>query len=130
MLQAAILTQDSYVIDHDEAFILERSRSLHLLGKILRIRSQFGEALKALTSALQLRTRPQDVADTLHELGVLCLRRGKLDEASDFLKRSLAVKRSENYRVADSLSSALPPTSLAATLHQLASVMVARQSEL
>jgi tetratricopeptide (TPR) repeat protein len=62
----------------------------------------------------------QRVADTLHELGVLEVKKHNLDSATEFLQQSLDLRRS----IGDEDES---DGKSAATLHQLAAIMVARK---
>ena len=127
--------------------LMDKSLSMHMLGKILRYlntRDSLIESKCILLQALDIRERllaPETpwalalVADTLHELGILQLREGQqsLPDAETSLKRSLQLRQQTNtvscghlvdlsqYRKS-SLHKHYVHVSQAATLHNLASV--------
>ena len=76
---------------------IDRATTLHHLGKVLRYNGRLEDSWTALTGALQMRKKlsPQSamVADTLHELGVLNLKRHELSLAEHQLQLSLVIKR-------------------------------------
>jgi tetratricopeptide (TPR) repeat protein len=105
-----------------------RAQALHELGRVFRYQGKYVESQRSLEESLRIYERyssweltsKQRVADTLHELGVLEVKKHSLDTATDFLQQSLALRRSMgNQDLSDAKS--------AATLHQLAAIMVARK---
>ena len=102
----------------------------HELGRVLRYQGALDRAENSLRRALSIRNRlswkdgdaRQLVADTLHELGVLEVKKHRLDLAAKYLQDSLAMRRSLDVDNTDKASA-----DCAATLHQLASVHVSRR---
>jgi tetratricopeptide (TPR) repeat protein len=101
---------------------------LHELGRVFRYQGKYQESERSLQEALQIYEKftskdlaaKQRVADTLHELGVLEVKRHNLDSATSFLQRSLEMRRGMgDPDISDANS--------AATLHQLAAIFVARK---
>lgn len=79
---------------------IEKANALHQLGKVLRYNGRLEDSWLTLGKALILRKkevsgRPVSsaVADTLHEIGVLCIKRQAYDKANEYLSRSLKMKR-------------------------------------
>ena len=105
-----------------------RAEALHELGRVFRYQGKYDESEKSLTEALKIferfNTRDSEavtrIADTLHELGVLEVKKHNLNSATRFLELSLEIRQ----RMDDPESSA---SHSAATLHQLAAIMVARK---
>jgi tetratricopeptide (TPR) repeat protein len=133
---------DSHIDDRDSArcipahgiWMAERATTLHTLGKVLRLRSQFQDSRKHLLAALEMRKALDsraDIADTFHELGVLSLRRHAPRAAEEYLRESLRLKEevSQMRSNGDPSGVALTSseTSVAATMHQLAVVATTRQ---
>eukprot|EP00980_Cylindrotheca_fusiformis_P028220 scaffold22586_cov138-Cylindrotheca_fusiformis.AAC.40 len=94
-----------------------RAQALHELGRVLRYEGKYTESEQSLLSSLriyeELNAREQlyseGLAATLHELGVLEVKKHNLDSAASFLEKSLDMKRNSS------------------TLHQLAAIHVARK---
>ena len=113
---------------NQNATLKPRAEALHELGRVFRYEGKYLESEKSLTEALQIYeklsfwdiTARERVADTLHELGVLEVKKHNLDSATDFLERSLEMRKG----MSDIESSAAHSAS---TLHQLAAIMVARK---
>ena len=111
-----------------QALQIARAEALHELGRVFRYQGKYDESEKSLTEALQIfekfNSNDSDaltrIADTLHELGVLEVKKHSLDSATHFLELSLDIRQ----RMDDPELSA---SQSAATLHQLASIMVARK---
>lgn len=104
------------------------SSSLHHLGVALRYTGSFHRAIDTLKVALHLRemesTSSVEVADTLHQLGVVSLKMRNVHDAEVLLKRALGLKRRIK-AAAD--SSSVADTSEASTLHQLGVVARAQK---
>jgi tetratricopeptide (TPR) repeat protein len=107
------------------AFQKARAKTLHELGRVFRYQGKYLESQRSLQEALSIyekfSSRDADakhrVADTLHELGVLEVKKHELDSATQFLQKSLEMRKTLNE----------PDLKSAATLHQLAAIMVARK---
>eukprot|EP00588_Corethron_pennatum_P012599 CAMPEP_0194276572 /NCGR_PEP_ID=MMETSP0169-20130528/9126_1 /TAXON_ID=218684 /ORGANISM="Corethron pennatum, Strain L29A3" /LENGTH=1199 /DNA_ID=CAMNT_0039020315 /DNA_START=42 /DNA_END=3641 /DNA_ORIENTATION=+ len=107
--------------------------TLHELGRVFRYQGKFRKSEEALRRALASRnevaaTGPaaqQGVAATLHELGVLEIKKHRLDSAESFLRQALDLRH-----VLDLGGDTEMEAQLAATLHQLAAVQVARKPPL
>ena len=105
--------------------------ALHELGRVYRYQGNLCESERALREALRIRNRlsgknpaaKQGVADTLHELGVLEVKKHNLDSAESFLRKALELRRS----LGDNSALGDIKADCAATLHQLATVQVARK---
>eukprot|EP01041_Mallomonas_annulata_P005305 gene5305-10615_t len=136
-----------------QAFAIDKATTLHNLGKILRYNGRLEESGEALTAALTMRKKimpvSHGVADTMHELGVLFLKRHALLKAEDYLSKSLSLKRqlkrdflinstrnnnnnSNNCSNSNPTNAAVNMTNVsstgeAATLHQLAVVATANR---
>jgi tetratricopeptide (TPR) repeat protein/GTPase SAR1 family protein len=104
------------------------SSSLHHFGVALRYTGSFDKAIEVFKVALHLREMESnfssDIADTLHQLGVVSLKMRNLNDAEVLLKRALGLKRrikatSDGVSVVDS--------SEASTLHQLGVVARAQK---
>jgi hypothetical protein len=84
---------------------------------------------KSFECSLSTRVHLHEIADILHELGVLNLRRNVLHAAEKFLMKSYMIKQiiMSNIHPHDQIccKSATAETSIAATLHQLAIVAIA-----
>ena len=100
-----------------------RNRSLHELGRVHRYRGDFAKAEKSLKEALGIRkgltkdaVSRQSLADTLHELGVLEVKKHNLELATTYLREALDLRRAEK---PSSLSSGDTEARSASTLHQL-----------
>ena len=112
------------------SFRKARGEALHQLGRVFRYQGKYEEAEKSLCAALSiykaLDSRNDDtmkgVADTLHELGVLEVKKHNLDAALTFLERSLDTRRQYRSKCKETMDA-----DCAATLHQLAAVHVARK---
>lgn len=112
-----------------------RSSTYHELGRVYRYEGLFQESQKALESALDIRNEltktndelfcQEEVASTLHELGVLEVKKHNLDDAANFLRRALDLRRSLEQR--KSLLKENHEAASTATLHQLAAVYLARK---
>ncbi|KAL7522556.1 hypothetical protein ACHAWX_007296 [Stephanocyclus meneghinianus] len=114
---------------------LEKARAdaLHELGRIFRYQGKYIESKSSLLEALNIlrllnqkdTNVQQGIADTLHELGLLELKQHNLQEAESRLLESLQLRRKSSAGFANDVNS-----ECAATLHQLASVHVARKPPL
>jgi tetratricopeptide (TPR) repeat protein len=111
------------------------AHTMHTAGKVSRYCGEYDTAHAFLTDALAIRGGRQkpsmDVAATLHELGVLMIKRGVWSEAQVLLEESLSMKRTisnndqaniDNDKKECAPSSAARFSEEAATLHQLAVV--------
>lgn len=107
-----------------------KAKVLHELGPIYRYQGRYTESERSLQQSLEI-THPlsrkdttvrQAVADTLHELGVLEVKKHNLDSAAQFLQRSLELRQSITDTESDTVNA-----KCAATLHQLAATYVARK---
>lgn len=108
-----------------------RAAVLYELGRVLRYQGSFRNSEEALSKALAIRTglvntdseERHGVAATLHELGVLEVKKHNLNAAADFLERALDLRR-----ILDVGSTGEGvEADCAATLHQLAAVHLARK---
>jgi tetratricopeptide (TPR) repeat protein len=106
-------------------FRLEKSNALHSLGKVLRIQGDFVPATTKLTKAMNLRMSSNcfTVADSLHELGIICIRDHDYETGSKYLSDSLLVK--QLLQDADPAILGQLDTSISATLHQLSVIAIA-----
>lgn len=130
-------------VDQEEA----RGSALHELGRVFRYEGKFSQAEQALYQALEIRNRlvgkaaheatmadaRPSIASTLHELGVLEVKKHNLDNATRFLHQALELRRATLLE-SPSSSFSFPGTTVAiieadcaSTLHQLAAVEVARK---
>lgn len=97
-----------------------RAESLYELSKIHRYQTRYDDAHKCLRVSLQLNNYDNCLtADTLHELGILEVKKHNLDTATKFLQRSLEIRRS--------LNDANDQVNASSTLHQLAAIHIARK---
>lgn len=100
-----------------------RAEVLHELSKNYRYQSRYEDAHKCLIDSLQLNNADDCLtADTLHELGIVEIKKHKLDSATSFLRQSLEIRRSLDSNQTDQINA-----NSAATLHQLAAIHVARK---
>mmetsp|Transcript_9789 Transcript_9789/g.19862 ORF Transcript_9789/g.19862 Transcript_9789/m.19862 type:complete len:1268 (+) Transcript_9789:132-3935(+) len=107
-----------------------KAEVLHELGRVYRYQGSYNESERSLLESLEISQQVSRkdlavrkyVADTLHELGVLEVKKHNLDSAAQFLQRSLELRQSLTDTESDSVNA-----SCAATLHQLAAVYVARK---
>ncbi|KAG7360875.1 tetratricopeptide repeat family protein [Nitzschia inconspicua] len=110
------------------AFQKARAEALHELGRVFRYQEKYAESQRSLQDALQIYEKfaPKDiasqcrVADNLHELGVLEVKKHNLGAATEFLQQSLELRRNSGNQYLNDAKSA-------ATLHQLAAITVARK---
>ena len=101
-----------------------KAAAYHELGRVFRYQAQFRHSEESLREALNIRekllqsdpTMRNSVAATLHELGVLEVKKHNLDSAATFLEKALGLRRTSDTQA-----------NCASTLHQLAAVMVARK---
>ncbi|KAL3905137.1 MAG: hypothetical protein SGILL_009799 [Bacillariaceae sp.] len=108
-----------------------RAEALHELGRVFRYQGSYVESQRSLEKSLAIYekyssrdlTSKHCVADTLHELGVLEVKKHNLNAATDFLQQSLLLRRSMG-------DQDLSDAKSAATLHQLAAIMVAKKPPL
>jgi tetratricopeptide (TPR) repeat protein len=108
-----------------------RGVALHELGRILRYQGTYEDAERSLLNSLAIfkglnrreESVIQGVADALHELGVLEVKKHNLDSATSFLQQSLDMRKSSDFTCSSDSTNA----DCAATLHQLAAVYVARK---
>jgi tetratricopeptide (TPR) repeat protein len=112
---------------HQQALKTVRAEALHELGRVFRYQGKYDESEESLTEALKIYetfNNSRDpatmtkIADTLHELGVLEVKKHNLDSATRFLELSLEMRQRMDNPEASAAHSA-------ATLHQLAAIMVA-----
>lgn len=107
-----------------------KAEVLHELGRVYRYQGSYTESERSLLESLEISqqvsrrdpTMRKFVADTLHELGVLEVKKHNLDSAAQFLQRSLELRQSLTDTESDSVNA-----SCAATLHQLAATYVSRK---
>jgi tetratricopeptide (TPR) repeat protein len=112
------------------SFRKARGEALHQLGRVFRYQGKYEAAEESLNAALSiykaLDRRNDDamkgVADTLHELGVLEVKKHNLTAALTFLQQSLDIRRQNGIACKETMDA-----DCAATLHQLAAVHVARK---
>mmetsp|Transcript_1396 Transcript_1396/g.2595 ORF Transcript_1396/g.2595 Transcript_1396/m.2595 type:complete len:463 (+) Transcript_1396:3-1391(+) len=116
------------------AFQKAKAETLHELGRVLRYQANYSESEQSLREALQISNRwntnrkgndpsvRKGIADTLHELGVLEVKKHNLDTAALFLQQSLDMRRSSDQCTSDDTHA-----NCASTLHQLAAIHVARK---
>jgi len=103
-----------------------RAATLHQYGRVLRYEGSFSKAEEALKGALEIRNRldsRHDVAESFHELGILEVRKHNLDSAAEFLQQALSLRRILERESPSKDTEA----HCASTLHQLATVYVARK---
>ena len=108
-----------------------RAATLHQYGRVLRYEGSFSKAEEALKGALEIRNRlagknvdaRHDVAESFHELGTLEVRKHNLDSAAEFLQQALRLRRILEQESPSKDTEA----HCASTLHQLATVYVARK---
>ena len=108
-----------------------RAATLHQYGRVLRYEGSFAKAEEVLKKALETRNHlasknvdvRRDVSDSYHELGTLEVRKHHLDSAADFLQQALRLRR---ILERESPSKQIE-AHCASTLHQLATVYVARK---
>mmetsp|Transcript_10113 Transcript_10113/g.24541 ORF Transcript_10113/g.24541 Transcript_10113/m.24541 type:complete len:1333 (+) Transcript_10113:157-4155(+) len=127
-LELAILLFEGSEDYHKPAMQKAHAEALHELGRVFRYQGNYDESEKSLTKALRISEKLESrdpagiarIADTLHELGVLEVKKHSLDSATGFLELSLEMRqRMDNPELSASQS--------AATLHQLAAIEVARK---
>ena len=126
--ELAILLFESSEDYHKPALQKAHAEALHELGRVFRYQGNYDESEKSLTMALNISKKFESrdplgttrIADTLHELGVLEVKKHSLDSATRFLELSLEMRQ----RVGNPELSA---SHSAATLHQLAAIEVARK---
>lgn len=107
-----------------------RAEALVELGRVYRYQGKYIESEQSLQVALSVYENlpsrragsDQGVADTLHELGVLEVKKHNLDTATVFLEKSLAMRHCLDDESTDTCDS-----NSAATLHQLAAICVAKK---
>lgn len=98
-----------------------KAEALYELSKIHRYQGRYDDANKCLMESLDLNNADSCfTADTLHELGILEIKRHNLDAATSFLQQSLEIRRGLDDTNSDQVNAS-------ATLHQLAAVHVARK---
>ncbi|KAL3916267.1 MAG: hypothetical protein SGILL_005254 [Bacillariaceae sp.] len=128
ILKAGKLSTEAGVFTAMPVFQKARAEALHELGRVFRYEGKYDESQRSLEESLRIYEKfssrdpasRQSVADTLHELGVLEVKKHNLDSATEFLQQSLTLRHSiDNQEFCDAKS--------AATLHQLAAIMVARK---
>lgn len=116
---------------HTPPFRKLQAQAHYELGKVYRYHGKYEASERALTTALQIytssRQKDKDLirgeAYTLHELGVLEVKKHNLDAAALFLQKALDMRRAPTQNLQSDSNNA----DCAATLHQLASVHVARR---
>eukprot|EP00536_Pseudo-nitzschia_multiseries_P009807 jgi/Psemu1/325781/estExt_fgenesh1_pg.C_2850001 len=129
--------------DRTQRSVLQKARAEALLelGRVFRYQGKFDESERSLTEARtiyehhQKRSDPDAgnrIAETLHELGVLEVKKHNLDSATEFLELSLDMRqRNSTCMHMRTVAAGHPDSSnaahSAATLHQLAAIMVARK---
>mmetsp|Transcript_5933 Transcript_5933/g.9348 ORF Transcript_5933/g.9348 Transcript_5933/m.9348 type:complete len:1203 (+) Transcript_5933:87-3695(+) len=116
-LELSIKLLDTSSKAKNPTFKRSRAQALHELGRVFRYQGKYSESEESLLNALQIfehlkstsQSSSQGIAETLHELGVLEVKKHNLDSAASFLQKSLQMRRNSS------------------TLHQLAAVHVARK---
>lgn len=116
-LELAIKLLDSSSKSNIPTFQKARAQALHELGRVFRYEGKYSDSEQSLLSSLRLyeelhsksQMRNEGIATTLHELGVLEVKKHNLDSAASFLEKSLEMSRNSS------------------TLHQLAAIHVARK---
>eukprot|EP00529_Nitzschia_sp_RCC80_P007269 CAMPEP_0113493324 /NCGR_PEP_ID=MMETSP0014_2-20120614/28534_1 /TAXON_ID=2857 /ORGANISM="Nitzschia sp." /LENGTH=1368 /DNA_ID=CAMNT_0000387185 /DNA_START=104 /DNA_END=4210 /DNA_ORIENTATION=- /assembly_acc=CAM_ASM_000159 len=111
------------------AYKQARAEALIELGRVYRYQGKFAESKQSLQKSLkEYESLPskeiygrEGIADTLHELGVLEVKKHNLDAATSFLEKSLEMRHMIGAMSDESESNS------AATLHQLAAICVARK---
>jgi tetratricopeptide (TPR) repeat protein len=130
------LEQSLNILDMTTSMKLEyehaRATSLHELGRVYRYQGKEANSEEALQRALVIwkhlaktdhPNAQRGVAATLHELGVLEVKKHSLDSAANFLQEALDLRRSlQRTPGMDDVES-----ECTSTLHQLAAVQVARK---
>jgi tetratricopeptide (TPR) repeat protein len=110
---------------------VSRASTFHELGRVFRYQGLYHKSEEALTMALEIRSRlarvdsgaRHGVAATLYELGVLEVKKHRLDSAANFLQKALDLRRAlERESPGEDVEA-----DCAASLHQLAAVHVARR---
>jgi tetratricopeptide (TPR) repeat protein len=123
------LDQSLTILDHvdskDRDLLYTRASALHEIGRVFRYVGNYQRAEDSLAKALKIRRVTLHdqlaVAETLHELGVLEVKKHNLDSAACFLQEALEIRRTiENQSPGFEIEAAC-----ASTLHQLAAVSVA-----
>jgi len=113
-----------------------RGAALYELGRVFRYLGDFRRSEDALVRSREIRkklattdlTMRQEVAATLHELGVLEIKKHNLDSADAFLQEALELQHSLD--VDSPLENNDIEAQCAATFHQLAAVQLARKPPL
>jgi tetratricopeptide (TPR) repeat protein len=88
------LTLQSAAPCRDDAILLDMAQTMGELGKVLRYRGKLANAESYLRDALRIHQQTEHggkqkcVADLLHELGVLYVKRHELTTAEQYLLRS------------------------------------------
>jgi tetratricopeptide (TPR) repeat protein len=108
-------------MENKPEFRKAKAEALYELSKIHRYQGHYDDANKCLIESLGINNANDCLtADTLHELGILEIKRHNLDAATLNLEKSLQIRRGLD----DTNSGRLNGS---ATLHQLAAVHVARK---
>jgi tetratricopeptide (TPR) repeat protein len=97
-----------------------KAESQYELSKIHRYQGRYDDANKCLVASLELNNTDDCLtADTLHELGILEVKKHNLDTATAYLQQSLEIRRG--------LNDANDQANASSTLHQLAAIHIARK---
>ena len=97
-----------------------KAESLHELSKIHRYQGRYDDANKCLVVSLELNNSDDCLtADTLHELGILEVKKHNLDSATAFLQQSLQIRKG--------LNGENDQVNASSTLHQLAAIHIAQK---
>lgn len=97
-----------------------KAESQYELSKIHRYQGRYDDANKRLVVSLELNCTDDCLtADTLHELGILEVKKHNLDTATKYLQQSLEIRRG--------LNDANDQGNASSTLHQLAAIHIARK---
>ncbi len=131
LLEIALQILEASNQSHTMAFRTLQARTHYELGKVFRYHGEYVGSEKSLNKALQIYTskRQKDPelirgeASTLHEIGVLEVKKHNLNAAVLFLQKALDMRRVPGHDLQIESNDA----DCAATLHQLAAVHVARK---
>jgi len=112
-------------LENKPEFRQARAETLHELSKVHRYQGQYDDAHRCLMDSLGLNNADDCLsADTLHELGILEVKKHNLDSAASFLQKSLEIRRSLDDTHTDQINT---NSAASSTLHQLAAIHVARK---
>jgi len=122
-LELSVDLLEKSTLSKKSEFRKAKAVALHELSKVHRYQGRYDDAHRCLMESLGLNNEDDGLtADTLHELGILEVKKHNLDSATLFLQQSLTMRRSLGHDESDQINA-----SSAATLHQLAAIDVARK---